>query len=93
MKKRLILSSIMSIILCFCLATGSAYALFTSESNVNVAVSYGKVDVTAKAENFKTYSASWNETTKSYESVEQSSLTFATLGTVTVNNNDIVNIS
>lgn len=90
MKKRLILSSIMSIILCFCLATGSAYALFTSESNVNVAVSYGKVDVTAKAENFKTYSASWNEATKSYESVEQSSLTFATLGTVTVNNNDIV---
>ena len=71
MKKRILLTSVCSILLCFCLITGATYALFTSESKVNVAVTTGKVDVEAVAENFKLYSGKWNETTSQYDSVLQ----------------------
>ena len=40
MKKKL-LSSLLSLVLCFTLVVGSTYALFTSESKVNVAVTAG----------------------------------------------------
>ena len=43
MKKSVILSSIMLIALCLSLITGATFALFTSESSVNIAVSSGKV--------------------------------------------------
>ena len=71
MKKRILLTSVCSILLCFCLITGATYALFTSESKVNVAVTTGKVDVVAVAENFKLYSGEWNEETGQYDSVLQ----------------------
>ncbi len=47
MKKALI-TSILSIVACLCLMTGATFALFTSTSAVNIAVSSGSVDVTAK---------------------------------------------
>ena len=49
MKNRIILSSILTIALCFSLIAGSTFALFTSESEVNVAVTSGKVSVVATA--------------------------------------------
>ena len=51
MKKKVILSSILTIALCLCLIAGSTFALFTSESKVNVAVQAAKVNVVAVAEN------------------------------------------
>ena len=56
MKKKLILGSALGIIMCSSLITGATMALFTSESNVNIAVTTGKVDVTATATEVTTYS-------------------------------------
>ncbi len=47
MKKKLLLTSILSIIMCASLIVGATMALFTSESKVNIAVSSGKVEVLA----------------------------------------------
>lgn len=57
-KGRIIATSIASIAMCASLIAGGTYALFTSESTVNVAVTSGKVQVTANvvANSLKTYS-------------------------------------
>ena len=47
MKKKTILSSIVTIALCLSLIAGSTYALFTSKDEVNIAVNAAKVEVTA----------------------------------------------
>lgn len=56
MKKKIILSAIMSIVLCVSLIAGATFAIFTSESKVNIAVTSGKVKVVATIGNFKAYS-------------------------------------
>ncbi len=56
MKKRVLLTSLLTIALCFSLMFGATYALFTSESKVNIAVTSGKVEVEASVEGLKTYS-------------------------------------
>ena len=89
MKKRILITSVCSIMLCLCLITGATFALFTSESKVNVAITSGKVDVTAEADNFVLYSGKWNETTLKYDSVKQDGFTFATSGSVVVDGNNI----
>ena len=55
MKKRVLLTSLLTIALCFSLMIGATYALFTSESQVNIAVTSGKVKVEAGIENLKLY--------------------------------------
>ena len=47
MKKKLLISSILSIIMCLSVMAGATFALFTSESAVNIAVTSGKVNVVA----------------------------------------------
>ena len=47
MKKKILLSSIAVIALCLCLIAGSTYALFTTETEVNIAVTAGKLGVKA----------------------------------------------
>ena len=56
MKNKTILASLVTIILCLSLIAGSTYALFTSEDSVNIAVTSGKVKVTATIDNLATYS-------------------------------------
>ncbi len=59
MKKKTILASLTSIALCASVATGATYALFTSNDTVNIAVTAGKVQVSAslsKAESDWVYS-------------------------------------
>ncbi len=46
-KRNVVVSAILAIMLCVSLITGATFALFTSESNVNIAVSSGKVSVVA----------------------------------------------
>ena len=46
-KGKIVLSSLVSIALCSSIAVGGTFALFTSESKVNIAVTAGKVNVTA----------------------------------------------
>lgn len=45
MKKKVLLSSILTIVLCFSLIAGSTFALFTSKTEFNVAVTAGKVEL------------------------------------------------
>jgi len=89
-KKRVVLMAILTIVLCFSITVGATFSLFTSESEVNVAVTYGKVDVSARMENLKAYSGKWNDEKKVYESVELNGLTFETLGSVNAIDNNIV---
>ncbi len=49
-NKKVILSSILSLILCVSLIVGGTFALFTSESKTNIAVTSGKVNVQATLE-------------------------------------------
>lgn len=48
-KRNVVISAVLAIMLCVSLITGATFALFTSESKVNVAVTSGKVKVTATA--------------------------------------------
>ena len=61
MKKKLLLSSILSIVMCFSLICGATFALFTSEDKVNIAVTSGTVSVNAVVEDleYKTYTKDW----------------------------------
>jgi predicted ribosomally synthesized peptide with SipW-like signal peptide len=47
MKKKIIVSSIVTIIICLCLIAGSTSALFTSTATISVAVTAANVDVDA----------------------------------------------
>ena len=51
MKNKIIISSILTIAMCLSLIAGSTFALFTSNSEVNVAVTSGTVDVDVDASN------------------------------------------
>ncbi len=46
-KTKVVVTALLAIVLCVSLIAGATFALFTSESSVNVAVSSGKVDVVA----------------------------------------------
>ncbi len=55
-KRSIIVSAVLAIIMCVSLAAGATFALFTSESKVNITVSSGKVNVVATPSNLQTYS-------------------------------------
>lgn len=57
MKKKVLLSSIATIALCLCLIAGSTFALFTSNSDFNIAVTAGDVEIYASAGINAVYSA------------------------------------
>ena len=89
MKKKVLVSSIMIIALCACIIAGSTFALFTSTTQLNVAVTAGNVSViaTIQENSLKAYSGEWNYTTDSYDSLEVSAnsayeKTFTNGGTV-----------
>ena len=56
MKKKVLLTSVVTIILCLCLIAGSTYALFTSSSSVNIVVQSATVKVKAEIHGLKTWS-------------------------------------
>ena len=51
MKTKILVSSLLTIALCISIIAGASFALFTSESTVNVAVTAGNVEVIATVEN------------------------------------------
>ena len=55
-KSKTFLGAVLSIALCASLIAGATFAIFTSESKVNIAVTSGKVNVTATVGNLKLYS-------------------------------------
>ena len=85
-KGKIIATSIASIAMCASLIAGGTYALFTSESTVNIAVTSGKVDVNATIveDSLQTYSYAWNGETQKYDSVAtEVNGTFTNGGTAT----------
>ncbi len=56
MKKKTIAASLTSLALCASLVTGATYALFTSESETNIAITAGKVEVVAEVTDLALYS-------------------------------------
>lgn len=76
MSKKTILTSLLTIAVCLSLIAGSTYALFTSEDSINIAVTSGKVAVTATIDGFTTYSMDEATATNGF---------FATGGTAALN--------
>ena len=56
MKNGFLLSSFLMIALCLSAIVGSTFALFTSESTTNIAVTSGKVEVEATVQDIVLYS-------------------------------------
>ena len=89
MKKKVLVSSVLVIALCLSIIVGSTFALFTSKTALNVAVTAGNVKVVATLQenSLKAYSGEWDDAAKDYASVEVSandalSKVFANGGTV-----------
>ncbi len=61
MKKKILLSSILTIVLCLSLIAGSTFALFTSTSQVSIAATAGNVKMTAGIEITKVESVEGDE--------------------------------
>ncbi len=55
-KRNVIVSAMLSIFLCVSLIAGATFAIFTSESSVNIAVTSGKVKVEATVSGLEAYS-------------------------------------
>lgn len=62
-----ILTSILVIALCLSLITGATFALFSDDSEVNIAVNAGDVEVVAKASINGAWSAKWDDDTSGYK--------------------------
>ena len=75
MKKNSLILSILTIVLCATLIAGSSFALFTSESKVNVAVTAGTVKVTATASEPELSSTLGNNVTETSASLENNTIT------------------
>ena len=76
MKKRLLLTSVLVILLCVSLIGGATFALFTSEDVVNIAITSGKVEVEANLGDFyyKTFA------NPSWTLAENKTTTFGNIG-------------
>jgi len=97
MLRKALLSAVLTIALCVSLICGATYALFTSESKVNIVADSGKVDVVATTTNLKLYSAIANpngtlidEYGGKYVHEEQTG-TFYTKGTAAFGTGDAAN--
>lgn len=75
MKKKTLVASILTIALCFSVIAGATFALFTSESDVNIAVTSGQVKLVATIDE--------NSLATSSLGVEQEAGKFANGGTAT----------
>lgn len=96
MKKKILLTSMVTIVLCLCLIAGSTFALFTSESEMNIAVTSGNVKLTASISAVDLYSVRaavsgdtdtvLDEYGHEYVYEQQQNGTFANGGTAALNN-------
>ena len=75
MKRNSLILSILTIVLCATLIAGSSFALFTSESKVNVAVTAGTVKVTATASEPELSSTLGNNVAETSASLENNTIT------------------
>lgn len=91
MKRNVVVSALLAIMLCVSLIAGATFALFTSESKTNVAVTSGKVDVVATMNGLTLYSpTSIDQSGNVVDSANAATATmFANGGTATADANTI----
>lgn len=70
MKKKILLSSIVTIGLCLCMIAGSTFALFTDTATNNIAVTSGTVDIYASLSGLQLYSITDGTATNNSDSVD-----------------------
>ena len=90
-KSRTFLSTMLGIALCASLIAGATFAIFTGEASVNIAVTSGKVNVTATVDNLKLYSSD-NIDTNTFTGTETERTnegTFLNNGTATLSGNKL----
>lgn len=90
-KSRTFLSTVLGIALCASLIAGATFAIFTGEASVNIAVTSGKVNVTATVDNLKLYSLD-NIDTNTFTGTETERTeegTFLNNGTATLSGNTL----
>lgn len=75
MKRKTLVSSIMTIVFCLSLIAGTTYALFTSKDEVNVAVNSAKVELVATIENRKLTSTLGENLPETEVSIEKNVIT------------------
>lgn len=75
MKRKTLVSSIMTIVFCLSLIAGTTYALFTSKDEVNVAVNSAKVELVATIENRKLTSTLGKNLPETEVSIEKNVIT------------------
>ena len=80
MKKKALLSAVLTLAVCLCLIAGSTYALFTSQDSVNIAVTAGEVSLTANLDSDSMLTWSLYET----EADARTDGKFANTGTATI---------
>lgn len=56
MKKKILITSVVTIILCLCLIAGSTFALFTSQTSASIVVQSATVNVSASISNLQAFS-------------------------------------
>ena len=89
-KRNVIVSSFMAIALCMSIVAGATFALFTSNSSVNIAITSGNVEVVATASDLVVYSpTSVNGTEIVDRENAAKGLTFANGGTATLTGNEL----
>ena len=88
MKKKTLLTTLITIAMCLCLSVGATFALFTDEAKVNVAVTSGTVNVEANVNTL-----SYKTLTKDWTSFEDGAnvTTFDNLGgSATINGGEVI---
>ena len=70
-KRNVLVSAILAIMLCVSLIAGATFALFTSESKVNIAVTSGKVSVVANIDETSVQTKQLIQKANSLESLKQ----------------------
>lgn len=90
-NKNVIVSAVLAIALCFCMLVGTTFAYFTANSKVNIAITSGKINVTATTGNFQMYSMETiDATTFEGNMVERTDGTFIGGGTATLDGAELV---
>ena len=99
MKKSTFLASVVTILLCFSLIAGSTFALFTSETSVDIEVDAGRVAIKAGLTTPTLYSVEkdptgteYDENGKTYSYVEQKD-TFANGGTAVLDADGVISLT
>lgn len=85
MKKRVLITSVVTILLCLCLIAGSTFALFTSRASASIVVQSATVSVSASISGLKAFSRDVECTTKDGDG----NLIFVNGGTVGLTGNQL----